>query len=297
MKRTFVQTDKPVYKPGQIVKARIVTLDQNFIASNESDPKGNHIGQWLNVTPYRGIVDLSFPLAAEAPLGEYTINMPGLKNTFNVEEYVVDTEVYNLTLQNSYQFSLDAVASLEESGTVTRAAELPLTVPDTITDWKTMTFYTSEHSGLGISETVSLQTFKPFFVEPALPCSVIRGGVIPPKGQSLQLPNTVHGGRGTARGEHPHLPPVPERRHHGNSTAEHRRPPADVCWMQRAEHMVRFAPNVFITRYLEETGQRSNRKLLASWKADWDSQLLTAFQQAFVNRAPLMSDTIVRYYG
>ncbi|CAM4439969.1 unnamed protein product [Lepidochelys olivacea] len=30
---------------------------------------------------------------------------------------VVDTEVYNLTLQNSYQFSLDAVASLEESGT------------------------------------------------------------------------------------------------------------------------------------------------------------------------------------
>ncbi|CAM5078857.1 unnamed protein product, partial [Natator depressus] len=36
MKRTFVQTDKPVYKPGQIVKARIVTLDQNFIASNES---------------------------------------------------------------------------------------------------------------------------------------------------------------------------------------------------------------------------------------------------------------------
>ncbi|XP_065440687.1 alpha-2-macroglobulin-like protein 1 isoform X1 [Chrysemys picta bellii] len=30
---------------------------------------------------------------------------------------VADTKVYNLTLQNSYQFSLDAVASLEESGT------------------------------------------------------------------------------------------------------------------------------------------------------------------------------------
>ncbi|CAM4460003.1 unnamed protein product [Caretta caretta] len=62
-----------------------------------------------------------------------------------------------------------------------RAAELPLTVPDTITDWKAMTFYTSEHSGLGISETVSLRTFKPFFVEPALPYSVIRGESFPLK--------------------------------------------------------------------------------------------------------------------
>nr|XP_048678565.1 uncharacterized protein LOC125623372 [Caretta caretta] len=199
-----------------------------------------------------------------------------------------------------------------------------------------MTFYTSEHSGLGISETVSLRTFKPFFVEPALPYSVIRGESFPLKvkvfsyltqcmGIQLSLKDSgdfefvqsnveftaclcpdlaktfswdekaTKLGRGTARGEHPHLPPVPERehhfrdhhsgcaggcgarvresghfhsrRHHGNSTAEHRRPPADVRWMQRAEHMVRFAPNVFITRYLEETGQRSNRKLLASLKA------------------------------
>uniref|UniRef100_A0A7M4F159 Alpha-2-macroglobulin like 1 n=1 Tax=Crocodylus porosus TaxID=8502 RepID=A0A7M4F159_CROPO len=87
-KRTFIQTDKPMYKPGQTVKSRIVTLDQNFIASNEPDPKGNRIGQWLNVTPTQGIIDLSFPLAAEALIGEYTINLPGLKNTFRVEEYV-----------------------------------------------------------------------------------------------------------------------------------------------------------------------------------------------------------------
>ncbi|NXP58492.1 A2ML1 protein, partial [Chloropsis cyanopogon] len=95
-KKTFIQTDKPVYKPGQIVKLRIVTLDQNFIASSETvisttpvqDPKGNRIAQWLDVTPVGGIVDLSFPLAAEAPLGEYTIRMPGLTRTFRVEEYV-----------------------------------------------------------------------------------------------------------------------------------------------------------------------------------------------------------------
>lgn len=32
-------------------------------------------------------MDLSFPLAAGAPLGEYTIRVPGLTRTFRVEEY------------------------------------------------------------------------------------------------------------------------------------------------------------------------------------------------------------------
>ncbi|XP_027638266.2 alpha-2-macroglobulin-like protein 1 isoform X4 [Falco peregrinus] len=95
-KKTFIQTDKPVYKPGQIVKLRIVTLDQAFIASNEThglvelkDPRGNRIAQWLNVTPVGGIVDLSFPLAAEAPVGEYVIKMPDRTHAFRVEEYVM----------------------------------------------------------------------------------------------------------------------------------------------------------------------------------------------------------------
>ncbi|KAM6292658.1 alpha-2-macroglobulin-like protein 1 [Porphyrio hochstetteri] len=95
-KKTFIQTDKPVYKPGQIVKLRIVTLDQKFIASSEThrlvelkDPKGNRIAQWLNVTPLGGIVDLSFPLAAEAQVGEYTIKIPDRTHTFRVEEYVL----------------------------------------------------------------------------------------------------------------------------------------------------------------------------------------------------------------
>uniref|UniRef100_A0A8C6JYY6 Uncharacterized protein n=1 Tax=Melopsittacus undulatus TaxID=13146 RepID=A0A8C6JYY6_MELUD len=53
------------------------------------DPKWNRIAQWLNVTPVGGIVDLSFPLAAEAQVGEYTIKMPDCTHTFRVEEYVL----------------------------------------------------------------------------------------------------------------------------------------------------------------------------------------------------------------
>jgi len=51
------------------------------------DPRGNRIAQWLNVTPVGGIVDLSFPLAAEARVGEYSIKTPDRTHTFRVEEY------------------------------------------------------------------------------------------------------------------------------------------------------------------------------------------------------------------
>ncbi|XP_053925178.1 alpha-2-macroglobulin-like protein 1 isoform X2 [Cuculus canorus] len=78
------------------VKWRIVTLDQNFVASNKmhrlvelKDPKGNRIAQWLNVTPMGGIVDVSFSLAEEALVGEYIIKIPDTTHTFRVEEYVL----------------------------------------------------------------------------------------------------------------------------------------------------------------------------------------------------------------
>lgn len=44
-----------------------------------------------------------------------------------------------------------------------------------------MTFCTSESHGLGISDTTSLRSFKPFFVEPTLPYSVFRGESFPLK--------------------------------------------------------------------------------------------------------------------
>ncbi|NXS68241.1 A2ML1 protein, partial [Pandion haliaetus] len=101
-KKTFIQTDKPVYKPGQIgmdkmpsllghpAKESLFALGNNYsLLLPMQDPKGNRIAQWLNVTPVGGIVDLSFPLAAEAPVGEYTIKMPDRTHSFRVEEYVL----------------------------------------------------------------------------------------------------------------------------------------------------------------------------------------------------------------
>ncbi|XP_007101900.2 alpha-2-macroglobulin-like protein 1 [Physeter macrocephalus] len=94
----FIQTDKPVYNPGQQVHFRIVTLTSNFVPVNDQysivalqDPNNNRIAQWLNVVPKEGIVELSFQLAPEATLGTYSVDVAEGKTfgTFSVEEYVL----------------------------------------------------------------------------------------------------------------------------------------------------------------------------------------------------------------
>ncbi|NXR66779.1 OVOS protein, partial [Rhadina sibilatrix] len=97
----FVQTDKPLYKPGQTVMFRVVTLDTQFRPVQETypriiieDPEQNKIFQWLEVTSKNGIVQLSFPLISEPILGSYEITVEtksGEKEyqSFRVEEYVL----------------------------------------------------------------------------------------------------------------------------------------------------------------------------------------------------------------
>ncbi|NXD41952.1 OVOS protein, partial [Copsychus sechellarum] len=90
----FVQTDKPLYKPGQTVMFRVVTLDTQFRPVQETDPEENKIFQWLEVTSKHGIVQLSFPLIPEPILGSYQIiveTKSGEKEYqfFRVEEYVL----------------------------------------------------------------------------------------------------------------------------------------------------------------------------------------------------------------
>ncbi|NXE97122.1 OVOS protein, partial [Menura novaehollandiae] len=101
----FIQTDKPLYKAGQTVMFRVVTLDTQFrpvqetgfttfLSSTLQDPQKNKIFQWLEVTSKHGIVQLSFPLIPEPILGSYHITVEtksGAKeyHYFRVEEYVL----------------------------------------------------------------------------------------------------------------------------------------------------------------------------------------------------------------
>ncbi|BFZ02236.1 hypothetical protein BsWGS_05276 [Bradybaena similaris] len=102
---TLVQTDKPVYKPGQKVKFRVLTLMSNLkprIGKIKSifviDPNDLRVKQYLDVET-KGISSLEFQLAAEAKLGRWKIeilvadaddhNKQFTFGDFEVKEYVL----------------------------------------------------------------------------------------------------------------------------------------------------------------------------------------------------------------
>ncbi|XP_010001340.1 PREDICTED: alpha-2-macroglobulin [Chaetura pelagica] len=97
----FVQTDKPIYKPGQTVLFRIVALDKDFNPLNEvfplvyiEDPKKNRLYQWMKAELKGGLIQLFFNLTSEPMQGTYTVvaqkeSGKTVQHSFSVEEYVL----------------------------------------------------------------------------------------------------------------------------------------------------------------------------------------------------------------
>lgn len=128
----FVQTDKPVYKPGQSVKFRVVTLDENFATVLKTyaliyieDPQRNRIAQWRNVSGRAGIVQLELDMPSEPPLGTYNVAVVEqsggdsvASHSFTVEEYVLPT--FEVSIQTpSYLNYLDKSVTLKVCGRYT----------------------------------------------------------------------------------------------------------------------------------------------------------------------------------
>ncbi|XP_077422124.1 alpha-2-macroglobulin-like protein 1 [Vanacampus margaritifer] len=97
----IVQTDKPIYKPGQTVQFRIVSMDSSFIPMDRlytvvelQDPNSNRIAQWLDKFVNAGILDLSHPIIPEAAQGTYVITATTdkgekISHIFEIKEYVL----------------------------------------------------------------------------------------------------------------------------------------------------------------------------------------------------------------
>ncbi|NXY41720.1 A2MG protein, partial [Ceuthmochares aereus] len=90
----FVQTDKPIYKPGQTVLFRIVALDKDFHPLNEVDPKKNRLYQWTKAELKGGLIQLFFNLSSEPMQGTYAVVVQKasgktIQHHFSVEEYVL----------------------------------------------------------------------------------------------------------------------------------------------------------------------------------------------------------------
>ncbi|XP_068114133.1 ovostatin-like [Hyperolius riggenbachi] len=95
------QMDKPMYKPGQKVRCRIICLNSQLKAVNEKfpaiylqDPSRTKIAQWLNQETERGVTSLEFQLVSDAPAGSYFFQVEresqdyAMSQWFSVEQYV-----------------------------------------------------------------------------------------------------------------------------------------------------------------------------------------------------------------
>lgn len=98
---TFVQTDKPLYKPGQTIRFRVLPMDNHLKPLDTNtvgdiwieDPTGIRVAQWKKVQFSEGIKQFELPLSEEPPLGTWNIhtviNQVTATQTFNVKEYVL----------------------------------------------------------------------------------------------------------------------------------------------------------------------------------------------------------------
>uniref|UniRef100_A0AAZ1XR35 Alpha-macroglobulin receptor-binding domain-containing protein n=1 Tax=Oreochromis aureus TaxID=47969 RepID=A0AAZ1XR35_OREAU len=97
---TLIQTDKPIYLPGQKVNFRVVAMDNKMRPANQI---GMQIGQWLNETSNSRILQLSYSLDTEAREGPYQIIVSmgerNISHNFKVEKYVLPK--YDVTLNIS----------------------------------------------------------------------------------------------------------------------------------------------------------------------------------------------------
>uniref|UniRef100_A0A672NQ86 Alpha-2-macroglobulin-like protein 1 n=1 Tax=Sinocyclocheilus grahami TaxID=75366 RepID=A0A672NQ86_SINGR len=112
---TFIQTDKPIYNPGQTVNFRAVTMDPKFVPLDQMvkpdllvfwDLLNNQIGQWTNVSSTGWILELSHQLNPEAQVGMYTlrafIDDRMISRVFEVKKYVLPKFDVILTAPTTY---------------------------------------------------------------------------------------------------------------------------------------------------------------------------------------------------
>ncbi|XP_067310949.1 alpha-2-macroglobulin-P-like [Pseudorasbora parva] len=118
MPLTFIQTDKPIYNPGQTVNFRVVTMDAKLVPLDQmynlvavEDNRNNRIGQWTNVSSTGWILQLSHKLNPEAQIGMYTITAfigdRMISHVFEVKKYVLPK--FDVTVNTPQTYSVAAV--------------------------------------------------------------------------------------------------------------------------------------------------------------------------------------------
>ncbi|XP_053305999.1 ovostatin-like [Spea bombifrons] len=122
----LIQMDKPVYKSGQKVQFRLISLTSELLPVKEvypvvylQDPSGSRLAQWVNQESESGVLQMEFQLINDASPGYYTITAErqsgsSLSQGFSVEDYV--SPRFDVILESENTLSvLDEVMSFNAS--------------------------------------------------------------------------------------------------------------------------------------------------------------------------------------
>ncbi|XP_029301916.1 alpha-2-macroglobulin isoform X2 [Cottoperca gobio] len=167
----ILQTDKPIYKPGQTVQFRIVSMDANFIPVDRvyivvalQDPNSNRIAQWLNKSIVSGILDLSHPMIPEAVQGSYVITASTNKgeqisHSFDIKEYVLPKYEVKVHLPSVITI-LDQEATLKICGKYTYGKPVIGSVKAVVCRNALRFYWHSKTQEIDICQTYKLMTDK-----------------------------------------------------------------------------------------------------------------------------------------
>jgi CD109 antigen len=156
----FVETDKPIYKPGQTVEMRVLTLDPDLKPITETatievlDAKGIKIFRTDVTTDDYGMANLELPISSEPNLGTWKINAITEKSTneldVRVEEYVLPKYEVTVELQKNWFLVNEPIKGkikAEYSFGKPVSGELKIEALRYIGQWETYTTYTKTIDG------------------------------------------------------------------------------------------------------------------------------------------------------
>ncbi|XP_053668473.1 thioester-containing protein 1 allele S3-like [Anopheles marshallii] len=150
----LIQIDKPVYKPGDTVKFRVIVLDSELkpparvksINVTISDPQKNVIRKWSTAKLYTGVFESDLQIAPTPMLGMWNISVKIdgeeiVSKTFEVKEYVLssfDVEVLPsvIPLENDGGLNLTITANYHFGKPVKGTAKVELYLTDDRADQK-----------------------------------------------------------------------------------------------------------------------------------------------------------------
>nr|XP_009296557.2 pregnancy zone protein-like [Danio rerio] len=132
---TFIQTDKPLYNPGQTVNFRVVTMSDKLVPLDQmynlvvlEDFRNIRINQWTNVSSVNWILELSHVLIPEAQVGMYTLRAyigdRIISQSFDVKQYVLPK--FDVTVNAPQTYSVaDVGLKVEACGKYTFGQPVP----------------------------------------------------------------------------------------------------------------------------------------------------------------------------